>query len=206
MGNGVALFVGDYGFYYDWTYTTARIDLPKLSVNDYDNDGKDELATILYLGGGTGVHLEELHILEISKINDFKQSNHYTWENTKLHKLMDNCYNFGSDLAKINKLVKLNVVKKSNRLIAEIKIGKKNYYTDVTEAQTQESGKINNGEVYLGDYVQFDNKGNKLSVEFGLGISTKNWGYTGAYIGVITATVNYNAGKFSLNNLKFKAD
>ena len=60
--------------------------------------------------------------------------------------------------------------------------------------------------MYLGDYVQFDNKGNKLSVEFGLGISTKNWGYTGAYIGVITATVNYNAGKFSLSNLKFKAD
>ncbi len=204
QSNGVALFVGDYGFYYAWTYLTPRTDLPKLSVSDYDNDGKDELAAILYLGGGTGVHYEELHVLEISKINDFKQSNHYTLESTELHKLKDNCYNSDSDLAKIKKTIKLNLVKKSNKLIAEIKVGKKQYYTDVTEVQTPESGEIDDEKVYLGDYIQFENKGNILSVEFGLGISTKNWGYSGVYIGAITAVVNYKEEKYSLSDLKFE--
>jgi hypothetical protein len=36
-------------------------------LSDFDADGKDELSIILYRGSGTGISIEELHVVEISK-------------------------------------------------------------------------------------------------------------------------------------------
>lgn len=47
----------------DWEYITPRLILPEMHFADYDGDGGKELAVVLYVGSGTGVSIEELHIV-----------------------------------------------------------------------------------------------------------------------------------------------
>jgi hypothetical protein len=61
---GVVLQIGGKRQSFDWIYTTPRQIMPVLNVDDYDQDGKDELAAVLNVGSGTGVSVSELHIVE----------------------------------------------------------------------------------------------------------------------------------------------
>lgn len=49
---------------FDWDFLTPRTILPRMDCFDVDGDWKDELIVICYTGSGTGVSVEELHILE----------------------------------------------------------------------------------------------------------------------------------------------
>lgn len=55
---------GDSMAEFDWLYFTPRQILPRLFCFDADGDWEDELIVICYIGSGTGVSIEELHILE----------------------------------------------------------------------------------------------------------------------------------------------
>jgi len=69
--NGVTLHAGDLSRQYDWIYMTPRGIEPALHVADFDGDGTDELAVILYIGSGTGVSVEELHVVELDDLGDY---------------------------------------------------------------------------------------------------------------------------------------
>lgn len=47
-----------------WAYLTPRFILPRMWMDDFDRDGVEEILCVLYVGSGTGVAIEELHILE----------------------------------------------------------------------------------------------------------------------------------------------
>lgn len=49
---------------FDWAFLTPRTILPRMKCFDVDGDREDELIVICYIGSGTGVSIEELHILE----------------------------------------------------------------------------------------------------------------------------------------------
>lgn len=49
---------------FDWDFLTPRTILPRMDCFDADGDWEDELIVICYIGSGTGVSVEELHILE----------------------------------------------------------------------------------------------------------------------------------------------
>lgn len=49
---------------FDWDFLTPRTILPRMFCSDVDGDWEDELVVICYVGSGTGVSIEELHILE----------------------------------------------------------------------------------------------------------------------------------------------
>lgn len=49
---------------FDWVYLTPRQILPRLFCLDVDGDWEDELILICYVGSGTGVSVDELHIIE----------------------------------------------------------------------------------------------------------------------------------------------
>ena len=49
---------------FDWDFLTPRTILPRMDCFDVDGDREDELIVICYTGSGTGVSVEELHILE----------------------------------------------------------------------------------------------------------------------------------------------
>ena len=62
--DGVILKQGDRLCTFDWSYLTPRFILPILHSGDYDGDRTEELMIVLYVGSGTGVSIQELHILE----------------------------------------------------------------------------------------------------------------------------------------------
>jgi len=62
---GVFLAIGEREQQMNWIYTTPRLVMPRLQADDYDRDGEDELAVALNTGSGTGVNVEELHIVEL---------------------------------------------------------------------------------------------------------------------------------------------
>ena len=49
---------------FDWPYRTPRTVAPRLWQVDADGDGAEELAAVCYAGSGTGVSMEQLHIVE----------------------------------------------------------------------------------------------------------------------------------------------
>lgn len=55
---------GDILAEFDWVFMTPRTIPPPMACFDADGDFEDELIVICYAGGGTGVSIEELHILE----------------------------------------------------------------------------------------------------------------------------------------------
>ena len=69
--NGVTLHAGDLSREYAWGYMTPQGIEPVLHVADFDGDGKDELAVILYIGSGTGVSVDELHVVELDDLRDY---------------------------------------------------------------------------------------------------------------------------------------
>ncbi len=55
---------GDILAEFDWVFMTPRTIPPRMACFDADGDFEDELIVICYAGSGTGVSIEELHILE----------------------------------------------------------------------------------------------------------------------------------------------
>lgn len=61
---GAVLSVKGEQIFYPWRdFLTPRGILPRLSLLDTNGDGLDELAVILYTGSGTGIAVEELHLV-----------------------------------------------------------------------------------------------------------------------------------------------
>ena len=62
---GAVLSVQGTDYFYGWeSFLTPRGILPRISLSDYDGDGMEEIAVILYVGSGTGVSVEKLYIVE----------------------------------------------------------------------------------------------------------------------------------------------
>lgn len=197
---GVVLCVGDNGVYYKWeSYLTPQFVLPSMYVNDYDNDGKDELAVILYLGSGTGVSLEKLHIVEISEYG--YQPDEASNSSTECFK--DYFYSPDTYLLELKKSIKLNILNDKDKLIAKVTINDKVYNASTEELQLPGMGKIYDRAVF-GNIVRFSCDGGRLSAGFALGVSGECPGPP-CEIGNIRADVNYKAGKFSLSNIEFEA-
>lgn len=55
---------GDSRAEFDWPWLTSRQIFPRLYCFDLDNDLKDELIVVCHPGTGTGVSVDELHVLE----------------------------------------------------------------------------------------------------------------------------------------------
>ena len=63
---GVILTVNGEDYLFPWTngWLTPRGITPRIYLSDFDEDGDDELAVVLYVLSGTGLSVEELHIVE----------------------------------------------------------------------------------------------------------------------------------------------
>lgn len=105
---GVIVYNKGYGTYFDWGYITPRAILPEIRLHDYNNDAKDELAVNLYIGSGTGISIEELHILT----EDGKKDNLFI---DYVEQINNNVkFNFNEDKSKLeivigNKIHKIDI-------------------------------------------------------------------------------------------------
>ena len=64
QGTAMLLRWGDSLAEFDWNYGGPQIAGPQLRYWDVDDDGQDEVVLVNHIGGGTGVSVDELHIVE----------------------------------------------------------------------------------------------------------------------------------------------
>lgn len=79
------LQLGDRQRYFNWQNVTNETFSPKLMLSDLNNDGIEELIVILTNGTGTGVHTEEVHIIDTATFQDYDAENpiHVIYKNVK---------------------------------------------------------------------------------------------------------------------------
>ncbi|MDP4182311.1 MAG: hypothetical protein Q8942_14630 [Bacillota bacterium] len=203
---GVVLYINNKGHYYDWEYLTPRFILPQMRVYDYDKDGKDELAVVLYIGSGTGFSVEELHIVEISEnvdLSDNPSDKNYSVPNPEYFK--DYIYFPKDYITQLNKLTKIVIHNKTNEAAAEVIVNAKLSSLDLGENKF-EGKKLNyESKPIYGDIAHFNIEGNKITADFALGICN-NLHAEPVYVGDVNADVSFARGKFTLRNLYFKAN
>ena len=186
--NSVTLRIGDDTRQFDWEYMTPRGVLPQLQVQDYDGDGRAELSVILYIGSGTGVSVEELHIIDIDPSDPDYFRDHV----------------FEDYTVQIDKAVRFNTFKQDGDLFGQISIGSNTYSVSLKDYQSPEAGKVSDY-LYFGNIVRFYEEDNRLKAQFGAGMILEKFAGP-EYIGYVVADVSYKAGKFTLSHYTFEKD
>lgn len=188
----VLLKAGDFEQYFDWICLTPRFILPKIQLTDLDADGKEELTVILYVGSGTGVSLQELHVLELpERKQDAGES------------LKDRV--FGDYINQLDKVVSLNLLPESNGLKGEIWVQNKKYKINLEDYQSEEYGKMIR-KLFYGNIVYFSMDNNNLMVELAAGLGFENIAGPVYIGGTLNADIDYKAGEFKLKNIRYVKD
>lgn len=139
--SGVILRYGDKLQVFSWAYTTPRFILPVLKKADIDKDGVDEISCVLNVGSGTGVYLDELHILKLQGQSGYVD------------------YLFSDYLAQVNELVSFSYDQKKNSLL--LKAGNKSLNYLIPE----EYEEFNFEKLGFGDIVRFSTEdGLKINI------------------------------------------
>ncbi len=195
---GVILYYNGTGHFYEWNHLTPRFVLPSMNMADFDGDGKDELGVILYVGSGTGLSVEELHVVKISESevipSNPKDKNHLV-PNTEYFK--DYCYTDYSE--QLKKQVRLKTHVKGAALWADVSVGSVSSSFEL-ENPTDD---IDNLNIAFGNIVRFEFKDKRILAQFALGAIRKSYA-SPDFIGELNAEVSYYNGRFELNNITFK--
>lgn len=184
--NGVTLRAGDNEHYYEWPYMTPMGIKPGMHLADYDDDGKEELSTILHIGSGTGVAVYELHIVEI----------YDEQENFKDHVFDHNSY-----MEQVNKAIGFKIFTRDGELMADVSTPTETHNVSLEEFNNGDFGKIDE-DLRYGSIVSFNEENGRLSADFGVGVSSEFVPYA-CYFGNVSADVEYKDGAFELKNFKF---
>lgn len=174
---------------FNWPSDSARYNEPIMRVFDYDNDGQKEVAIALCVGTGTGLHLEELHIVktENSKLADYACA---AQEYEKL--IADN--------------VLCNIVNEQDKMLVKLSSAKSNITIDITGYAKDYEAKPADIAFYYGDVIYFQLKNDGI-IEFEAPLAIKaqdTWDIF--YIAQLTAKVVFSNGKFSITDVQLKED
>lgn len=85
---GVVLYEGDNGQFFDWDFSRSGRYPPKIFTGDFDNDGVEDIAITIHVGSGTGVSVEELHLLRFMEDDYLPRYNEYTVDADELETLL----------------------------------------------------------------------------------------------------------------------
>jgi hypothetical protein len=179
--DGVILRYGDVIKPFEWAYLTPRFVLPRLKLEDIDEDGVEEIICILYVASGTGLAIEELHILEPDE-NEIYRDVFFTAED----------YN-----NQLNELITFEYDEENNKLYYIA--GEMDYEYDAPEVFTEftYSGSIGFGMIKL--------------FEFEDGITLEDhmvYGFdeitSGAYVNSIRGKVIYSDESFTITDIIVK--
>lgn len=203
---GAVLYVDGRGHYYDWDYLTPRFVLPEMQLGDFDEDGKEELAVILYVGSGTGYAVEELHIVEISEDEMLSiEPSHKDYLKPNPEYFVDRVFMSESYISQLNELVKIKVPKKGDELMVDVIVDEKHTVINLQDYQSDDANLVIKDTPAFGNIVYFNVIDGKLTANFALGIATDSFA-TPIYIGEVFADVSYTEGDFDLSNLRFEID
>lgn len=170
----------------DWAYITPRLILPEMKFADFDGDGSKELAVILYVGSGTGISVEELHMV--------------SWRGTEA---VDHLYRDADYQNQLAEQVKWSYDAENEK--ATLHCG----YLDVylPEGANTHYAEVQ-GIADFGEQVSFElGEDGQIKAKFALGLRRPDRA-TPDYHGVISADVTYRNGKFSMdpNTMLYKEE
>jgi len=186
IDDGVVLHWGEQVASYDWLYMTPRGIGPNMAVRDYDGDEAEELAVDLYIGSGTGVSVDELHIVERGEDG-----------------LTDHKYEAERYIEQLRRDVALQVyVNAAEQLIGEVTIGDASYQAVIPDIDPGAYASIPDVMV-IGNIVSFSLEEDGIKAQFGLGVEGET-PFDIIYFGDLNADVVYRAGEFELVNITFE--
>lgn len=185
VSDEVILHWDNENYHFNWTYLTPRGIFPKMLLTDFEADGKEELAIVLYNNSGTGVAIEELHIVE--KMDG---------------KIKDHVFTSDDYLSQLRRAVRFKSFFKENELMGEFSIGDETYSVSLKDYQESEYGKVSET-LYMGAIVFFSFQDHQLKAKFGVGLTFEKF-FPSIDIGDLHADVEFAHGKFNLKNVRFE--
>jgi hypothetical protein len=191
---GVVLYYKGIGKFFDWSYTARHI-FPRMKTSDFDNDGINELAVILHIGSGTGVSVDELHILEISEIY-----NEYAPNENELYDLI-----YDDNFIDCNKLLlrylHTEIVGTETEQTAEITLDDVKYTVPLEQYIIND---IQYTGAAFGDIIGYEFTGDSITALIAVGLTCDERPAL-TFFGGITATVIYSPEGSELSDLTFDA-
>ena len=184
--DGVVLQVGEHVQAFEWDYMTPRGIMPVMHAADYDADGEEELAIDLHIGSGTGIAVDELHIVEFDETD----------------RMEDHVFAESDYLAQLEEQLKFRVVSRDRDVLGEITVGSRTHHVNLAAFASEEYGKILDRLIY-GSIVWFEASPQKLTAEIAVGVGIEAFA-TPQYIGTVQADVTYRNGRFYLRNIAFE--
>lgn len=181
QGKGVIIQIGENTNYFDWNYCSPRMILAEMYYYDYDNDGRKELAVALNLGGGTGVSITDLYVLEKYDTGTLEPF-HFRAEDY---------------VAQINERMTYQV--DSDKKVIALYDGK-NKLREADLTWLPEDARVEG--VYYGNIVDFQ-LGEQLRMKIGPGMEINNWASL-QYDGLddLEAVILYKNGTFRVTTIE----
>jgi len=191
--DGVVLEIGDRQQRLDWRYTTPRQIMPAMQAGDYDGDGMDELAVVLNVDSGTGISVDELHVVEFHDVNG-----------TADEPFIDYRMQAADYRAQLEEALAFRLFERDGEWFGEAavdgrisEVGLKEWMASYGVAPGTIQNKLGFGTIIM---LEADQGGITLTAAIGLivdGIAEPQ------YIGSIAANVAYGQGTFILGNYRF---
>ncbi|MDI4649118.1 hypothetical protein [Cohnella hashimotonis] len=188
------LAVGDTRQTMDWRYSTVRGVMPALEIADYDHDGDDELAAVLELGSGTGLLLDELHVVELTGTNGAGE-----------RPFADHVFQEEDYLAQLGDALSFEKTEQAGKWLGRIAAGDKKYEVDISAFVDAYGAEAIEEKLGYGAVVYFNAADTGLSLRAAVGLVIDGLAEP-QYIGNITAAIRYEAGSFTLGSYAFTAE
>ncbi|MFD2329068.1 hypothetical protein ACFSR7_07390 [Cohnella sp. GCM10020058] len=188
------LAVGDTRQTMDWRYSTVRGVMPALTIGDYDKDGEDELAAVLELGSGTGLLLDELHVVELTKTEAAGEQPFAD------HTFLEDDY-----LAQLGEAISFEKANQAGKWLGRITVGDRTHEVDLSAFVDEYGAEAIKEKLGYGAIVYFQATPETLALKAAIGLSIDGLAEP-QYIGDITASVHYGAGEFKLDNFTFATE
>lgn len=162
---------------------------PQLRVFDYDGDGEKEVAVLLYLGGGSGVSIEDLFF--------FKKEN---------GKLVECQYAPDGYVELLKQELGFKAWQEGGRLLIEFSVANDALRFDVTDDLGEDPVVDSERGPKCGDVVYFNfGDGGSVTITAAVGALVSS-GYTPTYYADVKAKIIFTGGKASLEDLRLDGE
>lgn len=172
-------------FKYAWSFLTPRAILPILGCADYDGDNELEIAVNLYVGSGTGLSIEQLHILDYDGTETLRD-----------YRLDEQKY-----LAAFNENLKWNL--NNSTKVVTVNIGE-SVATYNLDNILIESGQMFEKIGVSGNIVSYMMEGDELSISLAFAPLGGDYDIYNPYIGDASADIQYQNGDFEFSHMTVK--
>lgn len=178
---GIIIYYQDNASFIDIDYITPRQILPKINYSDYNQDGKKEIALSFHNMSGTGVAIEELHILTVDTVKEQFLLTDYPLETeTILNSIKDNL------------LFKYN---NQNHTI-QLQLQNQEYLCSI-ENRNKKFNHLN-----FGNIIEFDVTESSITVKVPIAAVYENE-IEGDYFGTISSEIHFQNNQFTLHQMTF---